>query len=432
MGRRLRELHKSIKGQNPDGSHYHALEPEAYAWVQATLFEGAIRAHLRFVGPLSTAQIEQMYAEFMPLGRLIGIRPGDLPETWSEFLDYYETTVNDTLVHHETVDRVLRAVLRPRAAAAASRVPRPALGPAADAALAGPVADLDRAPAADPARPLRGRMEARQPGRAAGARRCLAGAGPGAAEAGASRRVPTTCAGAATRSPPDRSAPPPTPARTAPRRTPMPPEAGTLERPGSLLELAMDPGVAPPGDATSERILDAALELVAEGGARALTMDAVAARARVGRMTVYRRFGDRAALEQALGIRETRRGLAEVAAAQADPGLSAPDRIAEGFVAALRVAREHPLFSRISPVDALAAMNAHGAETVELARSFIEAQIRDGQARGEMREGDPRIAAELLLRLGVSFLLMPRSVIPLGDEDEAREVARTLIAPIVA
>jgi AcrR family transcriptional regulator len=212
----------------------------------------------------------------------------------------------------------------------------------------------------------------------------------------------------------------------------MPPEGATLERPASLLELALDPAVAPPGDATSERILDAALELVAESGMRALTMDAVAARARLGRMTVYRRFGSRDRLEQALGVRETRRGLAEVAAAQADPGMSGPDRIAEGFVAALRVAREHPLFSRIAPVDALAAMNAHGAEAVELARSFIEAQIRDGQRRGELREGDPAIAAELMLRIGVSFLLLPHSVIPLGDEDAARDVARTLIAPIVA
>jgi uncharacterized protein (DUF2236 family) len=113
MGRRLRELHKSIKGSNADGSRYHALEPDAYAWVQATLFEGAIRAHLRFVGPLSTAEIEQMYSEFMPLGRLIGIRPGDLPESWPEFIEYYETMVNDELVHHETVDRVLRAFAEP-------------------------------------------------------------------------------------------------------------------------------------------------------------------------------------------------------------------------------------------------------------------------------------------------------------------------------
>jgi uncharacterized protein (DUF2236 family) len=113
MGTRLRELHKSIKGTNPDGSRYHALEPEAYAWVQATLFEGAIRAHLRFVGPLSKAEIERMYAEFTPLGALIGIRPGDLPESWPEFHDYFETTVAEKLVHHETVDRVLRAFAEP-------------------------------------------------------------------------------------------------------------------------------------------------------------------------------------------------------------------------------------------------------------------------------------------------------------------------------
>jgi uncharacterized protein (DUF2236 family) len=113
MGRRLREVHKAIRGRNPDGSHYHALEPEAYAWVQATLFEGAIRAHLRFVGPLSEYEIEQMYSEFMPLGALIGIRDGDLPGSWPEFLDYFETTVNDTLVHHETVGRVLRSFSAP-------------------------------------------------------------------------------------------------------------------------------------------------------------------------------------------------------------------------------------------------------------------------------------------------------------------------------
>ena len=39
MGRRLRHLHKQIKGTNADGSRYHALEPEAYAWVHATLME---------------------------------------------------------------------------------------------------------------------------------------------------------------------------------------------------------------------------------------------------------------------------------------------------------------------------------------------------------------------------------------------------------
>jgi len=38
----------------------------------------------------------------------------------------------------------------------------------------------------------------------------------------------------------------------------------------------------------------------------------------------------------------------------------------------------------------------------------------------------------MLLRIGVSFLLIPRTTIPLGDDASARRAARELIAPIVA
>ena len=113
VGRRLREVHKAIKGANPDGSRYHALEPEAYAWVHATLVEGAIRAHLRFVGPLAQDEIERMYAEYMPLGRLLGLRSEQLPPDWPSFLAYFEDMVENTLVRHETVDRVLRSLNEP-------------------------------------------------------------------------------------------------------------------------------------------------------------------------------------------------------------------------------------------------------------------------------------------------------------------------------
>src|SRR4051794_12169381 len=57
VGRRLRNMHKSIRGQNPDGTKYSALEPEAYAWVHATLIDGAVRAHERFVAPLTRQEI---------------------------------------------------------------------------------------------------------------------------------------------------------------------------------------------------------------------------------------------------------------------------------------------------------------------------------------------------------------------------------------
>ncbi len=40
-------------------------------------------------------------------------------------------------------------------------------------------------------------------------------------------------------------------------------------------------------------------------------------------------------------------------------------------------------------------------------------------------------AAELIVRLAFSFLLMPASSLPLDDPDAAAETARTLIAPIL-
>ena len=118
-------------------------------------------------------------------------------------------------------------------------------------------------------------------------------------------------------------------------------------QPGALLSLAIDPANQPPADPTSERILDAALELAAASGIDKLTMDEIARRAGVGRMTVYRRFGERDALLQALGVRETRRSLGQIAAAL-DPAEPIEERIADGFVAALRVANTHPLLVRVA------------------------------------------------------------------------------------
>jgi uncharacterized protein (DUF2236 family) len=115
MGRRLRELHKQIKGTNPDGSRYHALEPEAYAWVHATLIEASFATGERFVGGLTAADCDRLYAEYMPLGRLVGIQPGDLPETRAEFRDYVDEMIAERLERTETVDLLLSLLDRPAA-----------------------------------------------------------------------------------------------------------------------------------------------------------------------------------------------------------------------------------------------------------------------------------------------------------------------------
>lgn len=186
-------------------------------------------------------------------------------------------------------------------------------------------------------------------------------------------------------------------------------------------------------DPTRERILDAALAVAAALGLEGLTMDAVAERGRVGRMTVYRRFGTKDDLVRALMVREVRGSLREIAAS-VDPEGTLEEQVADGFVASLRVARTNPLSERVlrfEPERVLSALNDPDEPLMEMLRSFGEQQLRSGPAAKRQRE-DPAMVAELLVRIGLSFLLIHPSVIEIEDERVARELARNLIAPLVA
>lgn len=107
VGSRVREMHKRIKGTKPDGTPYHALEPEAYAWVHATLAESIVAANQRFVRPMAPAEVEAFWRQWRPLGRLVGVRDGDLPETWGEFRVYFDRMVAERLENNEAVRDVL-------------------------------------------------------------------------------------------------------------------------------------------------------------------------------------------------------------------------------------------------------------------------------------------------------------------------------------
>ncbi len=203
--------------------------------------------------------------------------------------------------------------------------------------------------------------------------------------------------------------------------------------PLTLLTHAVGSDTEPPDDAISNRILDAALDLAAASGVQHLTMDAVARRAHVGRMTVYRRFGDKQALVAALGAREGRRCLAELDAA-AGPTRRSPSRWPPGFVTSLRLAREHPLLSRLArlePETVLGALTEDGGALFAVARDYLAGRLRESQRAGVLGPIEVDEAAELLVRLAVSFVLIPESVLPLEDEDRVRDLAQRLLAPIL-
>jgi uncharacterized protein (DUF2236 family) len=112
-GRRIRQMHKRIEGVRPDGERYHALEPEVFAWVHATLAHSVVRGHELLGRPMSSEQIEEFYVDWRRAGRLIGIRERDLPSSWADFSHYFEWMVEDQLERTPAVDEVLESLASP-------------------------------------------------------------------------------------------------------------------------------------------------------------------------------------------------------------------------------------------------------------------------------------------------------------------------------
>jgi uncharacterized protein (DUF2236 family) len=113
MGRRIHEMHRHIKGVKQNGEPYFALEPEAFAWVHATLAMSIVAGSERFALRMTSAEVDRFYSEWLDVGRLIGVRNGELPETWTEFLEYFDRMVAERLENNGTVHEVLTTLQKP-------------------------------------------------------------------------------------------------------------------------------------------------------------------------------------------------------------------------------------------------------------------------------------------------------------------------------
>lgn len=106
-GARLIAMHTDIKGTDSAGRRYHALNPEAYLWVHATLFE-AWRMFLRDLGPgLNQAEEAQLFDEWRRVGLLIGCKERIMPQTVAEYDAYFADMVANTLENNEVVQDLL-------------------------------------------------------------------------------------------------------------------------------------------------------------------------------------------------------------------------------------------------------------------------------------------------------------------------------------
>ncbi|WP_085998929.1 oxygenase MpaB family protein [Nocardia higoensis] len=111
---RLRDLHKHFKGQNPDGSRWSALNPEAFHWVHASLVHGVYTQQKLLGRGWKPGEAEQFYQEMRQVARLYGVREQDMPVDWESFLVWFDEMAATKLVRTEVSDRVLAVVAGPK------------------------------------------------------------------------------------------------------------------------------------------------------------------------------------------------------------------------------------------------------------------------------------------------------------------------------
>lgn len=187
-------------------------------------------------------------------------------------------------------------------------------------------------------------------------------------------------------------------------------------------------------DETRARILDAAYEQFCRMGIQRSTMEDVARRAGVSRITVYRRFTTKDALVEQVVRREFRRYfdqfLVEIEQAE-----TAADRVVLGFVSSLRAIRRNPLIGGLMETEpdlVVPSMVTDGGRTLAIVRQFVAGQLRREQRAGNVREDlDVDLVAELMVRISASFLGIPSRLIDLDDEDQLAGIARRFLVPML-
>ncbi|WP_030208643.1 oxygenase MpaB family protein [Streptomyces sp. NRRL S-87] len=96
-GRRVRRLHRDIQGVDAHGRRYHALEPAYYSWIHATGFPVYTYALGYLWRPLTKDQERRLYAEWLQVGRVLGIHDRDMPQTVEEFWPHYRKVLAEEI-----------------------------------------------------------------------------------------------------------------------------------------------------------------------------------------------------------------------------------------------------------------------------------------------------------------------------------------------
>ena len=186
-------------------------------------------------------------------------------------------------------------------------------------------------------------------------------------------------------------------------------------------------------DALFDRVAAAALDEFAEHGIRRTSMEDVARRAGVSRMTVFRRFESKQGLVEVVIAREVRRGMEELDQLW-EGAETLEDRLVGGFVFAGRYVRGHPLFERLlrsEPEVLLPPLTLDGGPVLSLYRSLIAHRLQAEVDAGRATTSDVDGVAEVIARLAISLLLTRDGDITLDDPGSVVRLVNLVLLPML-
>jgi uncharacterized protein (DUF2236 family) len=111
-GHRVRKIHESLTGTDPDGTRYRVDEPELLLWVHCGEVASAIDVARRGGLPFSAADLDVFVAEQRASAQLIGVDRGSAPSSVAELDAYYEQ-IRPMLYACEEAKQALRWTLHP-------------------------------------------------------------------------------------------------------------------------------------------------------------------------------------------------------------------------------------------------------------------------------------------------------------------------------
>ncbi|WP_039796886.1 TetR/AcrR family transcriptional regulator [Nocardia araoensis] len=185
--------------------------------------------------------------------------------------------------------------------------------------------------------------------------------------------------------------------------------------------------------ADGEKLLESALSAFLDFGIKRTSMGEIARRAGISPATLYRRYESKNDLVEAVSVREAQRFVAAIEK-QVRTVSGNDDQLVEIFVAFISAIAGNELLRRLlrtEPDLILPRLTTEAGPILAVGRDYLAEKLRELRDAGGTHDFDADLVAEIMARLALSLALTPDGLIPVSDQNAAREFARRTLLPMV-